>query len=191
MAKRGRPTIGAEPMTPAERQRRRRAKLVRTGPGRTGRPKYDFFGDPNRYALAHCELMIRQGKSERKALVIAAAATWRRGPDFVGPLLPRPALRDGAALLYVPPGVLPPRARKGRAKGQVEVLRWKLQSARRNPAAREWLRVVANCFEMVGQTQDESIRRALMLKVISLTGRDFEDLLKRHASDFRDGLNLV
>ena len=118
MAKRGRPTIGAEPMTPAERQRRRRAKMERTGPGRTGRPAYNFFGDLERYALARCELMIRQGKSERKALVIAAATTWKPGPDFVGPLLPWLCLQpDGTAVLYVPPGSV-----KVRAKGQVRGL---------------------------------------------------------------------
>lgn len=164
-------------MTPAERQRRRREKLVRTGPGRTGRPRYDFFSDPNRYALAHCELLIRQGKSERKALVIAVAATWSPPPNFVGPLLPWLCLQpDGSAIFYAPPGSC-----RVRATHRVNALRWKLQWARRNPAAREWLRIVANCLEIVGQEQSESIRRSLMLTIMSLTGPKFEDHLKRHA----------
>jgi hypothetical protein len=173
MAKRGRPTIGAEPMTPAERQRRRRAKLVRTGSGRIG-----FFGDriQVRYALARCELMIRQGKSERQALVIAVAASWSPPPDFIGPLFPRLGLDlKGNPVLYAPPG---PRVSVRR---QIEALRQKRARARRDPAAREWLRIVANCLEMVDREPDEGVRRELIHTVIRLSP-GLEDHLKRHAT---------
>jgi hypothetical protein len=168
-------------MTPAERQRRRRAKMERTGPGRTGRPRYDFFGDPNRYALARCDLLIRQGKSERKALVLAAAAIWKPPTDFVGPLLPWLCLQpDGAAVLYVPPGVLPRRARKGRAKGQVEVLRWKLQWARRHPAARAWLDAMATQFAILdAMSTSPAAYLERLEQIVRVTGPELEAHFKR------------
>lgn len=177
MAKRGRPTIGAEPMTPAQRQRRRRAKLARTGPGRTGRPKYDFFGDPERYHLARCELMIRQGKSERKALVLSVAANWSPAPDFIGPILPWLCMQpDGSATFYVPPGSV-----KVRAKHRVNALRWKLQWARRNPAAREWLDAMATQFAILDaiSTSMPGTYLEQLEQIVRVTGPELEAHYKR------------
>jgi hypothetical protein len=177
MAKRGRPTIGAEPMTPAERQRRRRAKLVRTGPGRTGRPKYDFFGDPERFALAHCEAMIRQGKSERKALVIAVAATWSPAPDFIGPILPWLCLQsNGAGVMYVPPGSV-----RVRAKHRVNALRWKLEWARRNPIAASWLDAMATQFAILNAipASESASKLKRLEQIVRVTAPELEEHFKR------------
>lgn len=170
MAKRGPKPIGAEPMTPAERQRRRRAKLAATRPPRAkGRRRYDFLTDPERYLIALANEMMARGQSARKALALVTLARIAR--PYGGSPLP-----DGRLVLYAPPG-----ASRLKIRNRIIALRWKLEQARRDHVAAEWLRIVSNAFALINQESDPDKRRMLMEQsapqIIERTGPDFVALL--------------
>jgi hypothetical protein len=140
-------------MTPAERQRRRRARLAAAKPPKLrGRPSYDFLADPERLLLAYADDMIRRGRNVREAFAIAAVAR------VASPLI---LTVDGHPSVYVPPG-----AAKIKIRNRIVALRWKLYRAQRDPVCREWLRVMGNVFAMFHEERDDIRRRELMFQTI-------------------------
>jgi hypothetical protein len=174
MAKRGPKSIGAEAMTPAERQRRRRARLAAAKPPKgRGRPSYDFLADPERLLLAYADDMIRRGRNVREAFAIAAVAR------VASPLI---LTIDGRPNVYVPPG-----AAKVKIRNRIVALRWKLEKARRDPVAAEWLRVIRNVFAMFHEEKVDAKRRDLMFNSIPHIVRQEANLI----AEIRQRLNPV
>lgn len=157
----------ASPRTGRPRGRPRKPKP----PARPrGNQPYDFFRDPDRYAIALLDVLLADGAGSARDLSFAIAA-WQVGIEAESP---SGAKHPGLVATHWLTKRTIPGARAATLEGRAATLRQK-QARKTIPTAQaEWRTTMASCFNIVFGARDRARAQAAVLERAATVGeQDF------------------